>query len=198
MTTGGKKHDRYAVARVLIVVASAVILLGMTIGVVLIVEVEGGGLRLRHRFDEITELAGQPTRADQLQVPRPATFHIVGMAPPDHVHVQLSDNRIARNRWMIREVLRSPEALLFAGVPYEKNGALGLHSGADQRFGDLEECDTARSVVVGAVVDRVATGSVKATQAVEDGPDARHLRRARGTRRIILTAGTHDSVECAQ
>src|SRR5262249_32387725 len=92
MSASGEEHDRDAVARVLVVIAPAVVLLRMTVGVVLVVELEGRRLRLSHRLHEITELRGQATRADELQIARATALYVARSAAPHHVDVQLGDD----------------------------------------------------------------------------------------------------------
>src|SRR5690349_8635840 len=73
MPTRGEEDDRNSVARILVVIAAAVVLLRMSVGVVLIVEPERRLLRLPHALHQIAELRGETMRSDQLQVTRPAS-----------------------------------------------------------------------------------------------------------------------------
>src|SRR6267142_601198 len=101
-----EERDGNAVARVHVVIAPAVVLLRMPRGVELIIERERLLPSLVHGLDQIAELGREPARADELQVSRTAASLVVGAAPAHHVHVELRHDRVARDRRMVREILR--------------------------------------------------------------------------------------------
>src|SRR5262245_54622527 len=101
MTAGREKRDRDAVTRVLVVIAAAVILLRMTVRVVRVIDAHRRRLRLGGCVDDFAELRRETLGADQLDVPWTAILLVVRRAAADHVHVQLRDDRITRDRGMI-------------------------------------------------------------------------------------------------
>src|SRR5437763_16477532 len=92
VATRREENNRDAVSRVLVVIAAAVVLLGVAVRVKLVVELERRRLRLCDRLYEITKLGRQPTRTNQLQISRPSTFHVIGSTTTDHVDVELRDD----------------------------------------------------------------------------------------------------------
>src|SRR5690242_14583975 len=76
MPAGGEERDRDAVSRVLVVVAAAVVLLRVAVGVELVVESERFRLRLVYRLDEVPQLRRQAPRSDQLEIARATTFDV--------------------------------------------------------------------------------------------------------------------------
>src|SRR5262249_61516082 len=134
MTAGRKERDRDAVARVLIVVAAAVVLLGMTVRVVRVVDAHRRRLCLGTRVDDFAELRRETLGADQLHIAWATVLLVVRRAAADHVHVQLRDDRISRDRGMIREIRGAPKTFLFTGVPDEDDRPLGLHRTGRERL----------------------------------------------------------------
>ena len=111
VAAGREKDDRNAVARILVVVAAAVVLRGMSVRVELVVEMKRRGFRLGDRLDQVAELRGQSARPDELKVSGATALLVMRSAAADHVHIELRDDRIAWDRGMVGEVLRSPGPL---------------------------------------------------------------------------------------
>ena len=126
MIAGREEGDRNPVARVHVVITAAVVLLGMPRGVELIIERKRLLPGLVHRLDHVAQLGRQPARADQLQISGSAAGLVVGPPAPHHVHVELRDDGIARDRRMVREVLRAEQPQLLARMPDENQRPLGL------------------------------------------------------------------------
>ena len=116
------------------------------VGVDRVVELERPLLGLVDAFDQVAELRRQAPRTDELEIVRPAVNlvsaaddpavlddqlrfprHILGAAATHHVEVELRDDRITRDGWMIGEERRSEETELFAGMPDEEQRTLRLH-----------------------------------------------------------------------
>src|SRR5262245_12037841 len=198
MTPGREKRDRNAIARVFIVVAAAVVLLRMTVRIVRVIDAHRRGFRLGGRVDDFAELRRKTFGADQLHIAWATILLVVPRAAADHVHVQLRDDRVTRDRGMIREIGRAPQTFLLAGVPDEDDRALRLHRTGRERLRDLEHRHAARAVVVRAVEDRIRTRWVDLAEAVDDLTDLLHLRLGRWTTGIVGALRTHDRVERAQ
>ncbi len=137
---GGEERDRNAIARVFVVIAAAVDVLRVAVGVEGVVEYKGLLLLLVHCLDDVAQLRGQPATSDQLEVMRAAARNVGRLAAPDHVHVELRNDRITRDGWMIREPLRTVKSQLFSRVPDEHQRALRPWIRQREFFGDLEEC----------------------------------------------------------
>src|SRR4051812_974230 len=99
---------------------------------------------------------------------------------------------------MIREVLGAPQTLLFAGMPDEQERSLRFVIPFREGLGDLEQRHRTRAIVVGAIVDRVATRLVDLSKTVENDANLRALLGSRRTILIILAARAHDGVEGTQ
>src|SRR5881296_2912265 len=104
MTARGHEHDGNAIARVRVVVAAAVVLSRMTVRVVRVVELERGREFFALDLDDVAELCRQPSRADELQVAGTAAGRQCARSTTDHIDVDLSNDGIARNGWVIGEV----------------------------------------------------------------------------------------------
>ena len=79
----------------------------------------------------------------------------------DHVHVQVGHDFGEIEERVFGEVLRAPQALLFAGEPREDDAALGPDAlGGAFRIGAREgqQAGGTGAIVVGAVVDVVPVG----------------------------------------
>ena len=100
-------------------IAAAVDVLRVTVRVELIIECERLLPGLVHRLDQIAELGREAARADELQVSRPTAILIIGAATANHVHVELRHDRVARDRRMVGEILRSEQPELLARMPDE-------------------------------------------------------------------------------
>src|SRR5258708_3620734 len=131
----GEEDDRDAVARVLVVIAPAIDVRWMAVGVHGIIECQRMLLGAIHGLGEIAQLRGESTRSNQLNVVGIAVVSLAfpgysrvvsGRATTHHVHVELRDDRIARDSRMIGVPLRSVETGFFTDVPYEQQRPLGL------------------------------------------------------------------------
>src|SRR5688572_1314976 len=117
MPARGEEHDRNAVARVHVVIAAAIDVLRMTVGVERVVERESRFLFRVHILDEIAKLRREPTRADDLYVTFVATVQELARlsfarnvrrpTATDHVDVELHDDGIAWHGRMVGEVTRA-------------------------------------------------------------------------------------------
>jgi len=144
---------------------------------------------------EIAELRGQAPRTDQLDVTRPAVDRstllgdageVLVAASADHVDVQLGHDGVAGDGRVLGEVARAQHAVLLADVPDEQQRPLRLDAGMREGFGDLENADRARAVVVGAVVDRVGPrAAVQRVQTVGHAADQRRFVGRGGVPRVI-------------
>ena len=136
-------------------VGAAVVLLGVTGGIVLVIEGPVEALVAAHLLDHVAELGGEATGADELCVVGAATDFIAFLAAANHVEVDLRDDLLARHSRVIGEVLGAEEAEFFTGVPDENDGALGAGAFAGEGAGDFEDGHGAGAIVIGAVVDGV-------------------------------------------
>ena len=151
-----------------------------------VVEGEAELVGLVHVLDQVAELGGQPARADELHVAGPAAEvtavlrragDVGRRAAADHVHVELRDDRVARHRRMVREVLGAEEARLFARVPDEEDRALRLRSAPwrTPRRSRARSSSPSRRRRRRCRSSRHARAAVRLAQAVGQGADARDL-----------------------
>ena len=152
---GRHEDDGDAVARVVVVVGAAVVLLGMAACIVLEVEHPVELLLDAHLLDEVTELRGELSRADELEVVRTAVDLVACLATADHIEIELRDDLLARHCGVIGEMLGAEQPELLAGMPDEDEGTLGLHALRGEGARHFERAHRARPVVIGAVVDGV-------------------------------------------
>ena len=148
-------------------IAAAVDAFRVTVRIELIVELEWLRARGVHCLDNVAELGGHPPRADELQVIRPATGDVGSASPPDHVHVELGDDLLARNGRMLGEPLRSQEPFLFGSMPHEEDRPLRFFRHRLESFGNLEDSYSSGAIVIGTVADGVPPGGAKTVEAVD-------------------------------
>ena len=100
----------------------------MSVGIHRVIERERFSLAPVHRFGEVAELGRQPARANELQIIRISIVAHAGgsdtgvvrrRAATNHVHVQLRDDRIARDCGMVGKPLGSVKPFFLADVPHE-------------------------------------------------------------------------------
>ena len=121
-----------------------------------------------HRLDGLLQIVARDIRShdqDLAGIYQDVSGVGVGEArslgPPDHVHVQVRHDLREIEEGVFGEVLRAPQALLFAREPREDDAALGAYSlggafGIRPREG--QQTGTTRAIVVGAVIHVVAVG----------------------------------------
>src|SRR5262249_42247918 len=94
-------------------------------------------------------------RADAVRtdaINRTGFFGFVIAVATNHINVNLRDNLIERNRWIISKITRPPESLLFPSVPDENQGAFRLLSRCKGfRYGETPH--RAGAVIIRAVAD---------------------------------------------
>src|SRR6266481_5248205 len=136
----------------------------MTVGVHGIIECQRMLLGVIHGLGEIAELRGKSAGSNQLNVVGIAVVSlafpgysrvVTGSAATHHVHVELRDDRIARNGRMIGVPLRSVKTGFFTDVPYEQQRSLGLDLLRREVLGDLERAHAAGAVVIRSVVNGI-------------------------------------------
>ena len=198
VAAGGEEGDRDAITGILVVVAAAVDVRRMAVGVEGVVEHQAVPAALVHRLHHVAQLGRDAARTDDLDVVRVAVDLVAGqglasdvrrVAAPDHVDVELGHDRFPRHGGVVGEPLRTEEALFLSHVPDEEHRPLRVLALGDEPLGDLQHRHRAGAVVVGAVVDRVRAGALAVGTAADlrqRGVDLSGLRvRELPDRRVI-------------
>jgi hypothetical protein len=73
-----------------------------------------------------------------------------------HVHVDVRDDGLCRDRGMRREIFRAEQTFFFGGDEEEEDGALNFFRMSLEACGDVQDEGAAGAIVHGAVVDAVA------------------------------------------
>src|SRR4029078_2337997 len=102
-----------------------------------------------------------------MQIIRPAASNVLRTPASDHVDVELRDDLGKRNCRMFGKPFGSKESLLFARMPDKEDRSLRLHGNCCNCFGNLENSNCARSVIISAVADRIAAWRANLAYAVE-------------------------------
>ena len=116
------------------------------------------------------------------------------VATPDHVHVDLSDDRVARDRRMIGIPRRSEQPALLSRVRNEQDRPSRSPT-PHQRAGDLEQRHRSRSIVVCAVEHGIRPGPVRRAQAVAHGLHPNRLGRCGRPHRRVGPHRTDHAIE---
>src|SRR5437868_2269248 len=94
------------------------------------------------------QLRAYAIRTDQIQ--RVGFLGLIVAVSPDHIHIDLRDYFLYRNRRIVRVVARAQKAFFFPSVPYEEQRALWFRAGG-KGFGYGQQRYCSRSVIVSAV-----------------------------------------------
>ena len=157
VAAGAEEGDRDPVARVHVVVAAAVEVVGVPVGIV-------GRSRTTSPYlpSRFTCSARSPSSVESRRepiawmYPGRRSFSSLGGPPRrDHVDVDLRHDRIARHRRVIGEPAAALEPRLLAGVPHEEQRPLRRCSARAIASAISSSAHRARAVVVRAVDDRV-------------------------------------------